>query len=309
MGEDQRPDDPGPSGDGDGGSAAGLVTEAAVAVDGTVVADVSLPDTAPDDTHPDGADRAGATEGPAGDADGFTPEVAAKLRSYVYLLVDPRTGRPFLVGRGKGDRCFRDLASLRRNAADGGGDPVAARVGEIESAGRPVRIDILRHGLSGDDARLVEATAIDALGLAPTGVSAAGRRLPAEAVAVALAPPAKFKRAHQVVLLRQSAEDSGDRQLPAWRIARRWTDLESPRSPIWAVLVADDLVREVVRIEGWEPTGPEGDAATRYRLHGERDPKLEARYLGASVASYRTGGAHQPVTYVWCGPHWVNRPR
>ncbi len=274
-----------------------------MAVDGTVVADLS----AVDDAGGAGPDPAAGP--PAAGVDGFTPEVAAKLRSYVYLLVDPRTGRPFLVGRGKGDRCFRDLASLRRSASEGTGDPVAARVGEIEAAGRPVRIDILRHGLGGDEARLVEATAIDALGLAPTGVPAAGRRLPVEAAAVALAPPAKFKRAHQVVLLRQSAEESTDRQAPAWRIGRRWTDLDSPRSPAWAVLVVDDLVREVVRIERWEPTGPEGDATTRYRLHGEPDPKLEARYLGTSVASYRTGTAQQPVTYVWCGPHWVNRPR
>ena len=240
---------------------------------------------------------------------GFTEEVAAKLKSYVYLLVDPRTGRPFAVGRGKGDRCFSDLDALRRAAADGSAQPSAVRVREIEDSGRPVRIDILRHGLDGDASRLVEAATVDALGLDPAGISGAGRRQSVEAVATALARPAKFKRSHPVVLLRVAADDMVDPSDRAWRVARRWTDLDSPRSPRWAVLVVDDLVREVVRIDGWEPTGPADSAATRYRLRGERDVELEDRYVGRSVAAYRTSGSQNPVGYVWCGPHWVNRPR
>jgi len=31
--------------------------------------------------------------------------------------------------------------------------------------------------------------------------------------------------------------------------------------------------------------------------------------VGRSVAAYRTSGSQNPVGYVWCGPHWVNRPR
>src|ERR1700683_3961678 len=41
---------------------------------------------------------------------GFTPGVSGQLGTYVYLLVDPRTGRAFYVGRGRNDRCFRHLA-------------------------------------------------------------------------------------------------------------------------------------------------------------------------------------------------------
>ena len=43
----------------------------------------------------------------------FPPGVAAKLAVYVYLLVDPRTGRPFFVGRGRGDRCLRHVEEAR----------------------------------------------------------------------------------------------------------------------------------------------------------------------------------------------------
>src|ERR1700676_2058142 len=45
----------------------------------------------------------GAGLGPFASA--FPPGAASKLGWYVYLLVDPRSGRPFYVGRGRGDRC------------------------------------------------------------------------------------------------------------------------------------------------------------------------------------------------------------
>jgi uncharacterized protein len=275
----------------------------------------------------------GAT-GPAGTADdesGFPPGVSAKLRSYVYLLVDPRTGRAFYVGRGRDDRCFRHVRAARLGS-DRGLDtrgerqskfPMLDRIREVESGGRAVRIDILRHGLSPDEAQLVEAAAHDALGLQPETKLGSQRRS-ADEVAVLLAKRAKFKRDHQVVLLRlgSAAVDlTDDRIHHGWRIGRRWTDLGSPRSPRWAVTVAGDLVAAVYRIEQWEPTraresatGPTGGTdgvgpLDHYSFVGSHDPELEKRYVGRSVAAYTGVGSQNPVTYVWCGPHWVNMPR
>ena len=59
-------------------------------------------------------------------------------------------------------------------------------------------------------------------------------------------------------------------------------------------------------------TGPGGDrwparAPERYSFVGARDPELERRYVGKSVAAYLGKGiAEARCTYVWCGPHWVN---
>ena len=258
--------------------------------------------------------------------EGFAPDIAAKLRTYVYLLVDPRTGRPFSAGRGRSDRCFRHV-----RAAHGGDDeakfPQLDRVRQIEAAGGRVRIDILRYGLSSDEAKLVEEVAIDALGLA-TSSAADRQRVPAAMLRSTLAKPAKFKRAHQVVLLRVGAAAGGgaaddgaeavageisERLRHGWRIGRRWIEPDSPRSPRWAVLVVGDLVHAVYRIAGWKPAGsPGGDggpgAGTRYSFVGEHDPDLEKRYLGRNVAAYLGPGSQSPVTYVWCGPHWVNTP-
>ena len=37
----------------------------------------------------------------------FSQAVSAKLKCYVYRLIDPRNGETFYVGKGKGDRVFR----------------------------------------------------------------------------------------------------------------------------------------------------------------------------------------------------------
>jgi uncharacterized protein len=290
----------------------------------------------------DGLDSDGA-------APGFGPGVSAKLQSYVYLLVDPRTGRPFFVGRGRDDRCFRHVRAARVGSDPG---PTASTVGqtkypmldrirEVESGGRQVRIDILRFGLSPDEALLVEAAVNDAFGFQPQPKLGSQRQSAVE-VGALLAKRAKFKRVHQVVLLRvggTGADHSYEVARHGWRIGRNWTDLDSARSPRWAVMVVGNLVAAVHRIERWEPTqtqaqaeGPTppgeqgpvrvtapsrgGDAGAgkvggrsgRYSFAGPHDPELERRYGGKSVAAYLGTGPASPITYVWCGPHWVNTP-
>lgn len=76
-------------------------------------------------------------------------------------------------------------------------------------------------------------------------------------------------------------------------------------APRWAVIVAGVVVDAVFRLEGWEPAADED----RWSFVGAADPELESRYVGRSVAAYLAPGGNQPVTYVWCGPHWVNTAR
>ena len=248
--------------------------------------------------------------------DGFPAGVADQLRAYVYLLVDPRTGRPFFVGRGRGDRCFQHLAEAR--ATDPGvdaapEDPVLDRIRQAESTGREVRVDILSYGLKGAEADRVARAARDVLGLA-TGPGDGGGRTAAAELGARLAKRAKFKHAHPVVLLRvgPGSDHAYEAVRHHWRVGRRWVDLDSPRSPRWAVVVVGDLVANVYRLESWEPTrggtGPAG-AGGRYSFVGTVDVELERRYRDRSVAPYFGDGAPAPVTYVWCGPHWVNTAR
>ena len=81
----------------------------------------------------------------------------------------------------------------------------------------------------------------------------------------------------------------------------------SPRSPRWALVVVGDLVEGVYRIDHWEPT-PTGPATGvgRSSFVGTADPELAARYVGRNVGPYLGPGTPSAVTYVWCGPHWVD---
>lgn len=39
----------------------------------------------------------------------ITPNIAAVLKSYVYVYTDPRNGQPFYIGKGQGNRLFSHL--------------------------------------------------------------------------------------------------------------------------------------------------------------------------------------------------------
>jgi hypothetical protein len=53
---------------------------------------------------------------------------------YVYKLVDPRDGKPFYVGKGKGRRCFSHEMEARRGVVG----PKCDKIREIIAAGRGV---------------------------------------------------------------------------------------------------------------------------------------------------------------------------
>jgi hypothetical protein len=74
------------------------------------------------------------------------------LAHYVYLLIDPRDGKVFYVGKGKGGRCFD-------HSATDDGAAKASKIAEIEAAGLTPQVDIIRLGLENEaEAFLVAQT-------------------------------------------------------------------------------------------------------------------------------------------------------
>jgi uncharacterized protein len=89
----------------------------------------------------------------------FSSEVADKLKTYVYRLIDPRNGETFYVGKGQGNRVFAHI----HEDVDGE-DPSnkLRRIRDIRLAGYEVAHVVHRHGMDERTAIEVEAALLDA---------------------------------------------------------------------------------------------------------------------------------------------------
>lgn len=88
-------------------------------------------------------------------------EVAEKIGSYVYVLVDPRVNSGvFYVGKGKGSR----ISSHIREADENPNSHRAklARIQAIEKAGKEVQLLFVRTNITADEALIAEQACIDA---------------------------------------------------------------------------------------------------------------------------------------------------
>ncbi len=102
-------------------------------------------------------------------------DVAEILGYYVYLLVDPRDGRPFYVGKGRGERANSHEIEALAEQVTIPDDPSetskpkvevsakAARIAEIHDAGLRPEVWIARYGLTKSEYTAVEAALIDVL--------------------------------------------------------------------------------------------------------------------------------------------------
>lgn len=90
----------------------------------------------------------------------FSAAVIEALQYYVYCLVDPRTRKIFYIGKGHDNRVFAHANdSLNENISSLKLDTIR----DIRRSGLNVSYYIIRHGLTEDEALLVESVLIDML--------------------------------------------------------------------------------------------------------------------------------------------------
>lgn len=248
----------------------------------------------------------------------FSPVTKERMGCYVYLLLDPRDGRPFYVGKGKGDRVFNHLAAARRGADGDKSD----RIREIYEAGLEPKLDILRHGLDDASAFHVEAAAlhvVELMGGAVTnlvqGHGVAFGRMTAEEL------EARYNRRPATidvpaVLIRISQEYHADltpEQLYE-RTRRYWkVDLAQAARARYAFAVSDGIIRAVYEIDRWIPATEDPEPRDPTRLRPDTGGHLKrnafvgrradvmASTVGLTVDHIFQPGAQFPVRYVNCG--------
>ena len=103
----------------------------------------------------------------------FSEKTCKELGAYVYKLIDPRDGKVFYIGKGRNNRVFDhvyDTAKYMREIEEENVDEesqvdaVSEKINtimEIKNAGLDVIYVIHRHGLSDEEAFLVESALID----------------------------------------------------------------------------------------------------------------------------------------------------
>jgi uncharacterized protein len=238
----------------------------------------------------------------------FPTEVAQQLKSYVYKLIDPRTGTTFYVGKGKGNRVFAHARAERGFDGDPD-DHKLSLIREIQLAGLQVWHIIHRHGMDDETASEVEAALIDATpGLANlmrgSGSNDFGPMNADSIIKRYQAETAVFHHRAMLISINRSAlhaEELYQATRFAWKVS-----LDRAREAEVVLARYQGMIVEAFIAEQWLPATPENfpgqsHESNRYGFVGFIAPEeIRALYVQKKVPSeYRKRGAANPITYTY----------
>ena len=237
------------------------------------------------------------------------PDVADHLGHYVYLYVDPRTNKPFYVGKGVGRRVLAHLSDDADSAK-------TRTLAELSELGLEPRLEILTHGLRDEETAFrIEAAVIDLFGLAALTNEVRGwksvqfgRMTLRELSAYYAAEPVKV--VHPALLIRvnrqyrhsMSAKELYEATRGVWKLGVRRENAQ------YAMAVFEGVVKEIYEIDSWHPAGTTTyttrsnvKMAGRWEFLGNVAPSdVRQTYVDHSVRGQFKRGAQSPVMYVNC---------
>lgn len=234
----------------------------------------------------------------------FPQSVIERLGFYVYVLRDPE-GRVFYIGKGTGNRVFAHVEESLEQA-----EPCDKldRIRAIHAAGKEVAYEIVRHGLTEDQAFEVESTLIDWEQLDGLTNSVAGhhaerrgRMSAAEIIATYAAQPVTLDAPCLLVVVNRRFVRNTD-AAKLYEITRgNWVLGSRKNAARFALAVFRGLVRAAYRIDSWEAVEDTNEVGTkrRWRFTGAAASEL-AHLIGGDVTRYLGKASQNPVRYVNC---------
>ena len=239
--------------------------------------------------------------------DYFPADVAVKLKTYVYRLIDPRNGETFYVGKGRGNRVFSHIYA-EHNLEGDEIDNKLKRIREIRLAGLEVGHVIHRHGLDDRTAFDVEAALIDAYpGLTNiaggSGSTDFGAMHAKEIVRRYSAEPAVFRHRALLINVNRSVADSSlyEATRYAWKISKaKAKQAEVILATVQGLIVGAFIADEWLEATARNFPGREEMPGRRGFFGHEAPAEIREQYIGKRVPDeYRKQGAANPIKYTW----------
>jgi len=241
------------------------------------------------------------------ESESFTADVALKLKTYVYRLLDPRNGETFYIGKGQGNRVFSHIRG-EENLEGDALDNKLKRIRQIRLDGFEVAHVIHRHGMDEKTAFEVEAALIDVYpGLcnvvAGTGSDDFGAAHAKEIIRRYSAEPAVFRHKALLINVNRTATETSlyNATRYAWKISKGRAEqaeviLATFQGLIVGAFVADAWLEATsANFRGRE------DVPGRFGFVGREAPdEIQTLYVGKRVPEeYGKRGAANPLKYTW----------
>lgn len=248
---------------------------------------------------------------------GFLRGMAENLEHYVYALADPRTRKIFYVGKRKGDRVYQHAAAALKLAGESAEESKLGTIQAIQQAGLSPVVHILRHRMTDEVAREVEAAVIDAMRLVGVDVELKNKVRGARSADHGWRPLSQLRDeygarqveiTHRGVLLRISRTYHHRIDPEAlYEATRGWWKMDPKRRPDYAFAVSGGIIRAVYQIDhgGWTCDAATGDG----QFTGQIEPVLTAYYDWVDVSDHFPPGSQTPIRYVNCGRRLAERRR
>lgn len=236
----------------------------------------------------------------------FPASVMEHLGFYVYTLADPSTGKIFYVGKGTSNRVFAHANAALKNSTK---SDKLEKIRRIRTKGRIVRHDIIRHGMSKNEALEVESALIDYVGLAQLSNEVAGHAMDKrgkmttdEIIALYRAKPIKIQEPALLIIINRLFKRNISPAALYEATRGNWVLGSRRQKARYAFSVYKGVVRQVYRIDGWSTAVARSSSQKRqerWRFRGKIACEMQ-HYVGGSVERYLKPGAQSPVRYLNC---------
>jgi hypothetical protein len=240
----------------------------------------------------------------------FDELTSSKLKHYVYALINPNNDKVFYIGKGHGNRVFDHINNFENYPVNSYTRKLN-EIAEIIQNGREIKHYILRHGLSKEEAYLVESVLIDynntflhELTNEVSGhfSSYFGLKTTDELIRMYNAPELEELTDPVIIInINKKYRDTRNNELTIYEATKQaWVINERRLKSIkYALSEFQGIIIGVFKIISWYKVESDTDLKKiRWGFDGcEAAFDVKNKYLNRSIAKYKKKGAANPIRF------------